>query len=256
MEHLYRYFYADDPTNALQRIRQVVEDRKLWATSPLNFNDPFEFKFALSLEAQEQEIYAKFFKDNPSRSHADYKSWKQTISSPKQIFHLQATLREDYLNRHGVICFTNRADTQLMWSHYGPRHLSFCAMFDRNRLTNMKDLVMAGPVQYSETMGSFNYFKQNEEDLPQKIFFQKSSAWNYENEYRLICERPGALEYPPEALIGIVLGCRAHNVLRKYVRTLVGTTSLKFDQMVEAAADYKLSRIPIEKDRFVISSHY
>jgi hypothetical protein len=53
---LYKFVGMPNGTKTVERLRQIVEDNTLYASSPAAFNDPFEFKVNLIYDTEEQQI--------------------------------------------------------------------------------------------------------------------------------------------------------------------------------------------------------
>jgi hypothetical protein len=252
---VYRFFKVADEQTSLERLRQVVEQHTLWASAPKRFNDPFEFKFLLSCDGDESELRNRYFQDNPNKSDEDYISWSNDIKRPNGMWHINVLIREKFLNRLGLLCFTKTPQNLLMWSHYGPDHSSFCAAFEYGTLAGMDHRFTSGPVCYSNEPLKFNYLKDDKQALARIAFFNKAEAWAYEQEVRVICKTQGLVPYPIGALKGIILGCRAYKALRTYANENLGN-GIFWRQMIEKYGKYEIEEAPIEKNVVHMSSHF
>ncbi|HZM04766.1 MAG TPA: DUF2971 domain-containing protein [Candidatus Saccharimonadales bacterium] len=256
MAFIYKYFKASNEQEAMTRMQQVVEQHSLYATPPKEFNDPFEFKVWMICDAPEHRISAQYFNDNPTASFEEYEVWKRIVLRPNGLNYVEKRIREDLLNALGVICLTLNPDNSLMWSHYGPDHLSFCAAFDRDLLLETDRVILKGRIHYCKSLRGFNYFTQRRDTFVKTALFSKSDCWMYEEEYRLVLDKQGIIAFPENALKGIILGCRAYPGLRRYAQENVDKATLWYEQMVESSRDYRLLRCPIEKDVYWTSSHF
>lgn len=96
---------------------QNLAQRKLWASFPTAFNDPFEFRVSRTAAlAQVDALKA----DNP-----DLEKLSQV-----EICEALCCNIETELQKFGVTCFTENPTDILMWSHYADNHRGVCLSFD------------------------------------------------------------------------------------------------------------------------------
>jgi len=254
--HIYRFFFADREEIALERVRQVVEQHTLYAASPKTFNDPFEFKLKIKIPTDQDRIRKRYFKDQPGHSEEDFEIWKRSFISSNNAQWMQDSIREECLEKFGVICFTTNPCNHLLWSHYGPSHLSFCAAFELGELLKLDGYLASGLIHYSNKLHSLDCFSQNVSTIAKHLFFKKSVEWKYEKEFRIVLKNKGEVKFPVNALKSIVLGCRAHQCLRNYARKSLDNGKYKWEQMVECSDDYSLKQCLIEKNCYLMTSHF
>lgn len=255
-DEVYRFFKVENEEQAVKRLTQVVEENTLFASCPKAFNDPFEFKLNIRLEGTEEEIRAKYFSDNPSKTDSDYEMWRRITLRPNALLHVSREVREGALCSYAVTCFAREVNNHLMWSHYGPDHRSFCAVFDTEKIRSSEGVQMSGPVEYAKQAPCINFLATSNREVIQSAFFTKSDVWKYEQEFRLVFHRQGVFKFPADSLKGIVLGCRAYMAIRDYSRRLLETTNLRVEQMVESQNKYRLERILVKKNVFPMTSHF
>ena len=135
---------------------------------------------------------------------------------------------KEKIKKIGVACFSKSNNNLLMWSHYAAGGKGFCLEFD-NDGHNMNAFDFK--VEYRKNPPSaYEYFKRlarNKDALPSTKLFQqvlltyKHKEWEYEQEVRIIREKVGEKEYPPESLKAVYLGTQATKGTEKLVRTIV-----------------------------------
>ena len=168
------------------------------------------------------------------------------------------------------VSFSRNCDDTLMWSHYAGKHEGFCLIFnfkdnkvkqDYQKLKTelpVKELSVINPnslaansqipqdfdlynVNYlSETqnLDGFTWFdnskyKQNKENL-RNVYLQKSKAWEYEKESRIILEMDRGIRgkskwskiqrlfhYDFDQLVGIILGSRMKQEAREQIIEII-----------------------------------
>jgi hypothetical protein len=174
--------------------KEVPQDKKTYLRERLR-NEPVEQLYDLKkLEQSEQDV----------------------ISIVRQSFELD-----------GIFCSTANFENLLMWAHYADKHRGAVIEFTPNK---EKDSVFLAsrkiaysderPVLYATaremvlhkfTMSA----NESAKAFLEKLIQTKGSDWKYEQEYRLYvpsCIKPGrefaTLEYHPEELTSVFLGCR------------------------------------------------
>ena len=91
-----------------------------------------------------------------------------------------------------------------MWSHYADSHSGVCLIFDWNE----PFFAAAQPVAYAQRRPIINPVFDSNDEMLSHALLTKSAQWSYEPEWRIVHYRHGAgsYEFPPEALLGVILG--------------------------------------------------
>jgi hypothetical protein len=156
--------------------------KKIWASNPKFFNDPFEFAV----------------RDN-YRITDDGKVQPFSYEEKKFVAQIKAEI-----DNFGVTCFSEREDILLLWSHYSSNHTGMCLTFD------IKDPkpVNLFKVNYDKSFPDIRDYENNDF---LKYLTTKGESWKYEQEHRLIFnEGVGHYQFPGQ-LVEITLGCKASN---------------------------------------------
>lgn len=150
------------------------------------FNDPFEFRIA--------------------------KCVSPIISGPVNA--LYAYQKESYR----VICFTNKYNNLIMWSHYSRNHTGLLIKFETDLIeVNGKNITGAlKEVDYKEEMIQIpsDFFQRSineREEIIKYNTYRKYIDWQYEGEYRAIikfdeseCKR--YISIPARAILEVIIG--------------------------------------------------
>jgi len=168
---------------------------------------------------QRAHLYEQIL-NTPIEEMYDLKKLEQTeqeiLSFVRQSFELD-----------GVFCSTTDFNSLLMWAHYAQKHIGAVIEFTPSQEKHSVFLA-SGKVKYSNerpvlyaTAQEFVFHgvtmskTESAKAILDKLIYTKSSDWKYEQEYRLYvpsCIKPslgfGTLEYPPEELTSVFLGCR------------------------------------------------
>lgn len=224
---LYRYTrLKSDDALSVERLREIVVYSELWLSSPPDFNDPFDMSAVLLFEgtpAQRRSFIAAQLR----RWHPDVLSKQRARRIEETMAHqdvMEATLREKFhesIAKIGVTCLTPDPKSVLMWSHYGAEHTGVALQFEPTR--DVLNLASAIPVNYADQYPVVKWFDGTNHGI-KRVLLQKHPAWRYEREFRII--RPGdaktRLIIAPDALTGIILGCRASTETEAAIWRLLG----------------------------------
>jgi len=115
---------------------------------------------------------------------------------------------KQHIGRIGICSFAGDPRSVLMWSHYAKHHTGLCFIFEVSR--DFRTFSQALVVDYSTEFPVANWGKNFEQYL-QKAILRKHEGWSYEKERRIlrIGQARSYLSFKPEALVGVILGCRA-----------------------------------------------
>lgn len=168
----------------------------------------------------------------------------------------------------GVISLSEEPDVLLMWSHYAEDHTGFVIEFDPSHRffwqprSEKDELRHLRQVTYSENRPEGSMLELGADGL----LLTKSAHWSYEKEWRILfavdeadyvlreeAEHPiYLLDLPPDAVTGLILGCRASQTLREEVQRLTSPgEALEHVEVREAQQDsdeFRLQIAPLEGD--------
>lgn len=235
---IYRFFSAADPIKARDLLRTMLTTRVLRPSKINGFNDPYECKIVLNLEAPDHVKRARFFEDHPGASGAECDDWLQNMVTP---WSLEQDLRATLVRVVGVICFTKDWNHHLFWSHYASHHSGFCIGFDENLLGDWGDFMSFRDVTYSKSAPEFKVFFEPADSFYHKAVFTKADCWEYEREVRMALDGFEDRVVPEGAIREVIIGCRAPFELREFAR-FATFDGVKFFQAYEVFREYRLDR--------------
>jgi hypothetical protein len=93
-----------------------------------------------------------------------------------------------------------------MWAHYGDKHKGYCLEFSTEPEGSF--FSSAEEVRYKPNYPVVKMFTGDKLDWGKESFLTKSTDWAYEEEWRLTSKQPGHIDFPPETLLGLILGCK------------------------------------------------
>ena len=154
---------------------------------------------------------------------------------------------------HGVVCFSNRCDSILMWGYYCDKHRGLAIGFDStNAVFRSKSAWGLHPVSYVQerTVLDIAWKKTDPRFIAfeRQLIFSKNDNWSYEEELRmfgllsLVNKKKlsdGSLGYflpiPPEAFVSVTMGARCSSRFESEIRSALKQSCLshvKIDRAV------------------------
>jgi len=148
-------------------------------------------------------------------------------------------------NESGVVGFASDPYSILMWSHYANHHRGIAFQFLRP-----KDFLTFGHavhVSYKDSLPSVNYVV-NFYDGMIPLLLSKHAGWSYEQELRITAiDRAGHyIQFRPDALSGIIFGCRVDTRGQQLVldllrqRKAAGMPPVRLFEMIQHPTQYVL----------------
>jgi len=180
-------------------------------------------------------------------------------------------IREIGKKKIGICSFSTIYDDQRLWSHYADSSKGMCIVFDKNLLVSKIELntnrldphlrkYYGGSVNYSGLPYELEIYN-NDFEIKYNYYLNKTEAWSYEKEYRLILlaeagmndyssyEKTRYLKLPKEAIAGIILGEKTTNYELNTLQVLCPKLGYKIT-INRASRDIKTGKlkIPIKPD--------
>ena len=171
------------------------------------------------------------------------------MCAPNKLENIQGAYEKSTRDT-GAICLPPDPYNLLMWSHYAIHHRGFALQF--HTANDVRKMGLLLKVDYSHNYPHIDWFDNNfkiEAGLR-----TKHRGWEYEQEFRIIIvDGAGTyLPFKPEALTGLIFGCRAEIELKKRVlnileqRAAKNLSPLKVYKAIKHDREYKVT---IQKDR-------
>lgn len=225
----FRTLVPSDATS-VDRMRDILVRSRFWLSSPLDFNDPFDTSAKLIAEGtviEKRRRLGELLKRQGHTWNERSKLLPNLVSkSNVELAQLAQKTQRLYAERFGVYSFGGDPHSILMWSHYASNHNGFCLQFEVAKdLITFTRLVV---VQYTDDYPIVNWMKEAEflEGLGVTLE-RKHTGWKYERETRIIIPNAAHehLSFHPEALRGIITGCRVPDVTIGCLRELIAERS-------------------------------
>ncbi len=233
--YLYRYVplrRQDDCTRA----EALVTKGFLGLSSPERFNDPFDcLPIAAVPETRigRERLLRTALKRVSGNGPIDVAEARiqDFIRSPEIMKNeLEASFRST-VTKAGVACFSEQADTVLMWSHYADNHRGAVFRFRMDRWP-IAELPLILKVDYSPERPVIRLRHKigDNEDLIIGLT-RKADFWRYENEWRLVVKggADSTVCIPSTCLDGVILGAAMPPEQRALVMSWVEKRGVAFE---------------------------
>lgn len=228
---LYKYRPFD------QRALEILINRELWFAKPESLNDPLDCRIPLgeilqaTIDSTTETTERRSLETLRDRTVRD-----KTTHEPIRIHEAASTL----IRNCGVLSLSKCEKDALMWSHYGGEHRGICIGFaasfflELDKAWEKHELVGMQEVEYRPTPPFQHFFTENakrraslseQEDLdglsklddnyPSELIIStllaKSDKWAYENEFRVVAQKPHLLKFPASAVKEVIFGTQAND---------------------------------------------
>lgn len=194
---LYKYIHFQ---NCSDEKIDSFKNNKLYLSSPVNFNDPYDCEFNTDILEQIQYVVKKFEKSEMQKV-ASNREERRILQ--KQTKHIDKEIRQDIENfckvlesewekfrkTIAVCCLSELVDSMLMWCHYADSYKGVCIAYDFKELMQ-KGMVL--PVVYTDELTSLKKYIcniQKQDDMyiaGIHAVTAKALEWEYESEWRII----------------------------------------------------------------------
>jgi hypothetical protein len=199
---LYKYRSLD--TASVEFTSKIISAQEVYFSRPDAFNDPFEFRPKLSLQATKAEfatyLDGLYKRKQPWMNRQQRKDSIAAVLKDKSRNHQSveaASLLSDAMAKItkfcGVYCLSEDPANILMWSHYADCHRGICLGFDGANTNPF--FGRAQKVTYQESYPVANIIKDEPGTYQDKVVLTKASFWAYEREWRIIEHEHGSGVY-------------------------------------------------------------
>jgi hypothetical protein len=248
-----------------ERLKPIIHERLLYLSNPNHFNDPWDCRpfFNLSrlsdpavIERHVQWYIYVTRKHGPQIPEHEIQRRANILRTNvdfhrERIAECSAAISAQIGNQYRVYCLASRADSELMWAHYGEKHQGICLEFS----TQNEVFSQALKVWYAEEYPLLDLTVQSDAEVLLPLL-SKSTAWEYEGEYRLVSQeeakalasdtlisRNGLVQIPSGSLASIIVGCgiSQENLLK--VQEIIGAapSPVRLKRAVRVPDRYQLA---------------
>ncbi|WP_321468238.1 DUF2971 domain-containing protein [Halarcobacter sp.] len=216
-------------------LKYIFEDKTLRFSSPIEFNDPFEFKYSIK-------------NLNPSES-SELNEIVNCLNTNDKLHY--ATL--DYsLKSIGTLCLSGEKDNILMWSHYSDNHRGIVLELDaehdffKNKLNNYELKILPYGLKKVNYVEDRLIFEDLSAFMDEKFYLTKNIIWKYEDEYRMTIlldevddSNKYNIKFPTNLIKAVYLGINIDNKDIEYIKEIKNNEEWKHIKVYQFKPDNK-----------------
>jgi hypothetical protein len=233
-------------------VENIVAHNRLYWQAPTSFNDPFDCRPHMIAGVDRRER-SRWIKSAVRRSYNLPRGQRLSIARDRmreptstQIERLTSGF-DAAMAESAVTCFSEIADSALMWAHYAESHTGVCIAY--REVFSETDPFFTFPVVYADQRPTVDLTKLRDIAQMQNAVLTKSTDWAYERERRMIIYRgiPGYRPFPPQALVGVIFGLKSSSADREFVEALIRRRGggISLFEARESRTSFKLNIAPI-----------
>lgn len=240
---MFKFYHIPD-LEALSSILGKTPSIKF--SSAYNLNDPFELKFNLSINPDDEGHKDDFFKTQPDGTLEEFNEWRQNVKTKENfVWHIEQEQRNT-LSKHITLCsFSKDNKNNLMWSHYANNHQGICVQYSSVLffyLETVEKYLSASKIRYSKTPPLIDML-EDPYSKTAKMIFNKQIEWKYEKEYRVALLSDYETDYigiGNELIKAVYIGSRASQELINNVIELTKSTNIEVYYGISVGKTYEV----------------
>ena len=236
-----------------EKTTDIILNNRLWFSSTLSFNDPFD----CSLDLIDFQVSEEYLFKNTAKNAFHNRRERKLISKDyqkRQEFsnYMRKSFDEDIKN-WGVCSFSKNEDEILMWSHYAESHYGICFGFDPLYNDVVSESLRCMEVDYKVDFETKSW-ERDKENAITNLICCKSKKWEYEGEVRAFCEDPtGNFKnnirfkyFNKNSLVKIIFGFKTELNAQNEIKRLVEENDYRNVNFFKPEKDKKSFKILIE----------
>jgi len=256
----YKPFHEND----YEYLERIFKNLELYFPSPTALNDPFECKTRFVIGDLNSPNYRDIHESwcvytqmnrKPGLNKVEYIKYYRSLSLDQHLKNTEL-IRQDMHDindsRWRIFSLSKNHCSPLMWAHYANNHKGICLEFDCDNSIFGR----AYKVSYTKTLNKIDV-TEDDGDLYFNSLLNKTTPWEYEQEYRVLGESSNqisglptvidsAFHYPSEFLTGIIFGARMNkkdiDIVKSWLEDSFSHVTLKKIVLLE---DGRLDTQPI-----------
>jgi hypothetical protein len=234
------------------RTLQNLLRRVVYFSPPIDVNDPFDCAIGGRFVIPKKERFEKVRRSFSKSKDLDEEAKDLLRTAPIEIFadrlletgsQLVLEERDKFRLNGGLVCFTEKHENTLMWSHYANNCKGICLEFS----TEFFPFNEIEKVKYRDQFPFIyihNAFSGSSRTVEiKKFFLTKSSHWKYEREWRLLHDKAyDQIPYDPGALKAVYFGSETEMPQIGLVGSILKSTNQKvrFFRGRKSNTDFKM----------------
>jgi hypothetical protein len=228
-----RYIYKYMP-DRLDRIGNIVVNRRIFFSSPLKFNDPFDCAIGIRFPdpnnlTKEDEACWRWYFEHIAAMRGDSNTVNKSKRDAAHTFELGKHKDPSFISdtqreidrviqeggkQLGVFCASETMESAAMWAHYAANHRGVVIEFDHTTLVDLQGNIRSFRVEYQDLLPSLcDYREMIQLKDPvwfERLFFcRKSSEWKNEKEWRFFTTPTDSfMDLPDCSITRVIFGAK------------------------------------------------
>lgn len=224
---LIKFYPAKYEHNGVNYFLEHLENRTIWLSSPMMFNDPFDCVYNCDYAYEVEQIGAHVLYTLAGRDEAERiissEFWQQRFEPVATNFKssMYGIHKKNERNKY-ITCFSDPENvfSKIMWAHYANSHSGVCAEYTYGSVNNICEFGCI-PIKYTDHYDRRVNATTTEEGTAEflKLIYNKATEWEYEKEWRVVKESDNdeRLGFNVDFNLpkNIYLGCKISHKLKK-----------------------------------------
>lgn len=233
-DFFYKYIRTEDAI-------KILETKKLWFSSPKDFNDPFDCNVNLIDFTPSDKDIVQFINDKVSGNrNIRRQEIRKNKKNPYRIKNQMAEQTQKLFYDSGICCFSEVNNNILLWAHYADSHKGLCLKFN----SCIFDVgTTTAKVNYKTGYETSNFWTEKGGAI-YHLVFTKSDDWKYEKEIRAFrMLGKGRTDFDIINFTEIIFGCKTDQSTILKMKNLVIDLKYKhirFRQAKQTKSSFKL----------------
>lgn len=222
---------------------KMLKDFELFGSTAKSLNDPFELSPYIFDDLRPKVVAQALSDHGYSLNERLHNVPAYTLEEKYANLEPYREAARSYLERterySRIICFCERSDSPLLWSHYANSYKGACLHFLGRAFT--KSRARVGYVNYASHRLTFpmslalalnherpKFSSHLKMEADKMYFFSKAQDWAYENEMRIVYDvnQMKSVKFEPDGLASIIIGPRMLDEDESRIRNMVANSMM------------------------------
>jgi hypothetical protein len=249
LRHLYHYASLEGE-DRFTWFEDLVLRSKVFCRRFDQVNDPFDGEVLPNFDATPEEVRA-YWEQHVIKRGLALADERANIEHLVTNYMDEGTMRvgwdaqRELIQKLGIVCFSEPRDDVPMWAYYAGGHRGVCVRFRTTALMQWQGAGMPPfRVEYEREYPKCGFYQSSGFQRTRAMLAVKARVWKHEREWRAVFDEGGKhFHFTPDALDGIVLGCRIEPQMEERVRAVLKRRTPAVDLFKARRAERKYSLV-------------
>jgi Protein of unknown function (DUF2971) len=212
LEFLYRYRQLTDEFDSL---RVILSENRWWFGSRTGFDDKLDCLLK-DTKLTKSDIERRVRGGGGTKADL-YKG----LNDPALSHRVSSAIQEKVIDKIGILCFSDRADSPELWDEYANGGYGACLCLSAERLLYSKEHLAFLPAKVLYRKGPPHIWNPTMEDQSSETeatLLRKNTEWQYQREWRILWpDGVGDHPMPTDSLRTVILGSKLSETEKREV---------------------------------------